>query len=460
MERRNNNQADTFFCKVLSGQNNRNTYIPIKKLGSGSYGSVWMCYSVQKKKLMAIKIFKDYEQKSGKKETDIYNKFNKLGIKNITKMHDNFMYEENMCLVFDLMIGSLYDVVRKGRLVTDNSSFKMGYPINFVIKAVRCILETLVDLHNNGILHGDVKPENILLFGRTKFHDELVSKLEPKSSTKKMIEAITNICNTKIKNNELRTSDIENSRSRSNSYSDDDDSRSDHDKHGAHNGTNDSDMSNAPRKIVLSDSDDSNSDEDDDDDKDGHKTKKPIMEIDVRYINDPIFKVADLGSCVDLKSDKKPIGVQTKYYKSPEILLGLSYNEMCDMWALGCSIYELLTGELLFDPDDFKIDKKRCILNQICASLGRIPNEMVEASPYKQVFFTHDNIVKGSTLLDNEFYESNIWIDLLEHINKDTSASMTQKYLLVDLMMEMLKIDPKKRISAHGAMDHPLFKLY
>lgn len=435
-------------------QNKGNTYIPIKKLGSGSYASVWMCYAINKKKLMAIKIFRDEEQNSGKKETDIYTRFNQLAIKNTIKMHDKFTYEENVCLVFDLMIGSLYDMSKKGSL-TDNTKFKHGFPINFVIKTAHTILETLADLHSRGIVHGDVKPENILLYGKTKVHEELLAKLEPKTSPKRIVDIVIQMHDAYVKANGEESDSDDDSCSHSCSHSHSRKSRSRSDA---------SEMSRAPRKITLSDSDDSDSNdgdshESDKNDKVKKKIKTPLLEIDKSYITNPILKLSDLGSCVELKSDKrKPIGVQTKYYKSPEIILGLKYNEACDIWALGCTIYELLTGDILFDPDDYDIDKKRCMLNKMCACFGKIPDEMIEMCPLKQVFFTTDNILKSSAVLQNEFYETNVWLDLLDHINHD--KDVTQKYLLLDLMLDMLKLDPTKRITAKEALVHPLFALY
>ena len=41
--------------------------------------------------------------------------------------------------------------------------------------------------------------------------------------------------------------------------------------------------------------------------------------------------------------------VQTRYYRSPEILFGLEFNEKIDLWALGCSLYELISGEIMIN---------------------------------------------------------------------------------------------------------------
>ena len=41
--------------------------------------------------------------------------------------------------------------------------------------------------------------------------------------------------------------------------------------------------------------------------------------------------------------------IQSRFYRSPEVLLGLPYNQAIDMWSLGCILYELHTGDPLFN---------------------------------------------------------------------------------------------------------------
>lgn len=44
--------------------------------------------------------------------------------------------------------------------------------------------------------------------------------------------------------------------------------------------------------------------------------------------------------------------VATRWYRSPELLLGLNYDFRVDIWALGCMICELINGNPLFPGDD------------------------------------------------------------------------------------------------------------
>lgn len=62
-------------------------------------------------------------------------------------------------------------------------------------------------------------------------------------------------------------------------------------------------------------------------------------------------KLVDLGnSCFREKhySDK----IQTIEYRSPEVIIGHGYSFSADVWSLACTVFELVTGEYLFDPQE------------------------------------------------------------------------------------------------------------
>ena len=348
---KNRDEYDEYSGKVI--QNNNHSYVLIKELGVGAYATVWMCYSVNKKELFAMKIFKQVEKNVAKREIDLYEKFNKMGIKHTTKLHNSFEYDDKIYLVLDLMAGSLYDLIKHGG-TDDDVTFETGFEIDFVIKIVYDILETLSDLHEKGIIHGDVKPENILLYGRTKMHNDIINRLKQKSSVKKISETIQNMCSSFNTDNKKDNTDSTNDTNSSNDNSDNENTEGD-----------ESDMSIPPKKIVLTD--DSNEEKSDDDNSDNSsnnndkKKKKKIdeyLKLAKIYTQNPSIRLSDMGSCVTMDAQKKPIGVQTKYYKSPEIILALEYDTSCDIWALGCTLYELLTGDVLFNPDDYDVDKK------------------------------------------------------------------------------------------------------
>ena len=61
------------------------------------------------------------------------------------------------------------------------------------------------------------------------------------------------------------------------------------------------------------------------------------------------LKIADLGNACWVHHHFQP-EIQTRQYRSPEVILGINYNETADIWSLACMIFEMMTGDFLFSP--------------------------------------------------------------------------------------------------------------
>ncbi len=71
-------------------------------------------------------------------------------------------------------------------------------------------------------------------------------------------------------------------------------------------------------------------------------------------------KVIDFGS--SCRSNNPTYSyIQSRFYRSPEVLLGLPYSVAIDMWSLGCILVEMHTGEPLFSGSD-QIDQVQKIV--------------------------------------------------------------------------------------------------
>jgi len=68
-------------------------------------------------------------------------------------------------------------------------------------------------------------------------------------------------------------------------------------------------------------------------------------------------KLCDMGNACYIDKHYSDI-IQTREYRSPEVILGGEYNETADIWSLACMIFELVTGDYLFDPKKGKNYKK------------------------------------------------------------------------------------------------------
>ena len=65
-----------------------------------------------------------------------------------------------------------------------------------------------------------------------------------------------------------------------------------------------------------------------------------------------------------------------RFYRSPEVLLCIGYDQKIDIWSLGCLLVEMHTGEPLFGGKD-QLDQ----LFRIVTTLGMLPIDMIESSP-------------------------------------------------------------------------------
>ena len=62
-------------------------------------------------------------------------------------------------------------------------------------------------------------------------------------------------------------------------------------------------------------------------------------------------KMIDFGSAC-LTTQKGFSYVQSRYYRAPEVILGIDYSTEIDMWSLGCIVAELYNGVALFPGQD------------------------------------------------------------------------------------------------------------
>ena len=138
--------------------------------------------------------------------------------------------------------------------------------------------------------------------------------------------------------------------------------------------------------------------------------------------------------------------VGTRYYRAPEGLLGLNLTTAMDIWSLGCILFELCTGDILFHPRRFpawKISTTEDHLAMIIELLGPLPEWMKNGMFYTKYF-------KKSGKFKH--------IEKLMHWPLD--KVLLNKYkiddpLLVDLLEGMLNIDPNKRLTADQCLAHP-----
>ena len=100
------------------------------------------------------------------------------------------------------------------------------------------------------------------------------------------------------------------------------------------------------------------------------------------------IKLIDFGSAC-LESAQMYTYIQSRFYRSPEVILGVKYSFPIDMWSLGCVLAELYTGRPLF-PGENETDQLLCIMSV----MGPPPYHLLSSSTKKSVFFNENGEVK------------------------------------------------------------------
>lgn len=97
-------------------------------------------------------------------------------------------------------------------------------------------------------------------------------------------------------------------------------------------------------------------------------------------------KIVDLGNACWLHHHFST-EIQTRQYRSPEVILGINYGPSADMWSFAAMIFELITGDFLFEPRKGEnYSKNDDHLAQIMELLGKMPKKFGLSGRYSKVF--------------------------------------------------------------------------
>eukprot|EP00158_Paraphelidium_tribonemae_P004942 Partr_v1_DN27068_c0_g1_i4_m29107 putative dual-specificity tyrosine-(Y)-phosphorylation regulated kinase len=96
------------------------------------------------------------------------------------------------------------------------------------------------------------------------------------------------------------------------------------------------------------------------------------------------IKVIDFGSSCFF-DEKIYTYIQSRFYRSPEIVLGLPYGSAIDMWSVGCILAELYTGYPIFPAQD-----EQELIACVMEIFGPPPIDLLMKASRRKLFF-HSN---------------------------------------------------------------------
>lgn len=158
-------------------------------------------------------------------------------------------------------------------------------------------------------------------------------------------------------------------------------------------------------------------------------------------------KIADLGNACWAHhhfTDE----IQTRQYRSPEVLLGYHWGASADLWSFACLIFELLTGDYLFDPRNGKsYTKDDDHTAQIIELIGHFPRSMLTESYYARDFFNALGELHRISKLKP-------WC-LKDVLIEKYKFAVSDAVEIADFLSPMLSLQPENRADAGGMINHP-----
>jgi dual specificity tyrosine-phosphorylation-regulated kinase 2/3/4 len=304
---------DTHNAQLIVGDHLAYRFEIVKLFGAGAFGQVVRCFDHKTRTEVAVKVIVNTAQmhEQGMVEAQIVSVVNNSGSRYIVKAFDFFLFRGHVCITFEILGMNLFELCEANDL--------HPLPVRTVRIYALQLLKGLEMCHRNGVVHCDIKPENVLL--------------------------------------------VKGSQS--------------------------------------------------------------------------VIKLIDFGSGCFVGHQKYEY-IQSRFYRAPEVMLGLPYGPPMDVWSTALVIAELLIGKPLWPGDD-ELEQ----LWMITTLLGNPPLELVAMGKRRDEFFDDDfnlrPIQKSITPLS---------LDLSEALN-------TEDRQLIDFLKKCLTWDAAERLTAGMALRHP-----
>ncbi|XP_036284520.1 homeodomain-interacting protein kinase 3 isoform X3 [Pipistrellus kuhlii] len=330
----------------------KNTYEVLDFLGRGTFGQVVKCWKRGTNEIVAIKILKNHPSyaRQGQIEVSILARLSTENADeyNFVRAYECFQHRNHTCLVFEMLEQNLYDFLKQNKF--------SPLPLKVIRPILQQVATALKKLKSLGLIHADLKPENIML-------------VDP--------------------------------------------------------------------------------------------VRQPYR-----------VKVIDFGSASHVSKTVCSTYLQSRYYRAPEIILGLPFCEAIDMWSLGCVIAELFLGWPLY-PGALEYDQIR----YISQTQGLPGEQLLNVGTKSTRFFCRETDISHSgwrlkTLEEHEAEtgmkskEARKYIfnslDDIVHVNtvmdlegSDLLAEKADRREFVSLLKKMLLIDADLRITPAETLNHP-----
>ena len=173
------------------------------------------------------------------------------------------------------------------------------------------------------------------------------------------------------------------------------------------------------------------------------------------------LKICDLGSASDASDNEITQYLVSRFYRAPEIILGLPYDFAIDMWSIGCTLFELYTGKILFTGRS-----NNQMLRVIMECRGKFSQKVLRKAHFTGFHFDdllnfrsieNDRLNGRDTIRLMNFTKPtrDLRTRLIANSNGMSDIEVKELNLFIDLLDRCLNLNAEKRCTPTEALKHP-----
>ncbi|KAJ5326688.1 hypothetical protein MYU51_001855 [Penicillium brevicompactum] len=175
-----------------------------------------------------------------------------------------------------------------------------------------------------------------------------------------------------------------------------------------------------------------------------------------------LLKICDLGSAFSADDIPTAPYLASRFYRAPEIILGIPFDFAVDTWSIGCTLYELYAGNILFMGRN-----NNQMLRAIQEVRGNYPARLLRRGSLRSHHFSDDavfasfevNPLTGQTEpkpIDFKKPPRDLKTRLMGQGTRGMSqAEVKELTQFIDFLDRCLTLNPEKRITPNEALKHP-----
>lgn len=169
----------------------------------------------------------------------------------------------------------------------------------------------------------------------------------------------------------------------------------------------------------------------------------------VRIVKNAEIRLIDFGSAT-FNHEHHSLIVSTRHYRAPEVIMEIGWSQPCDVWSVGCIVFEMALGKTVFQTHE---DSEHLAMME--RIVGRIPYRMIDRSRVK--YFKRGVLDWDPGSANGQFVRKNCK-PLMNYIPEEKTGIEKEHWEdMFSLIRKMFIYEPAKRLTLPESLRHQFF---